>query len=67
MKPSRQPSRDQAVRVVLSAGDDGWHAATTGAQGSHVLTSMLGAHGLALVPAGDGELRAGARVEVELL
>jgi hypothetical protein len=28
---------------------------------------MLGAHGLALVPAGDGELSAGARVEVELL
>ena len=63
----QNPVREHAVRVTLTSGDDGWRAVTTGAQGSHVLTSMLGAHGLALVPAGDGELSAGARVEVELL
>ena len=63
----QNPVREHAVRVALTSGDDGWRAVTTGAQGSHVLTSMLGAHGLALVPAGDGELSAGARVEVELL
>jgi molybdopterin molybdotransferase len=60
-------TRDQAVRVRLRAAEDGWHAAPTGAQGSHILTSMLGANALALVPSGEGELRAGARVEVELL
>lgn len=61
------PIREQAVRVRLSAGDDGWHADPTGEQGSHVLTSMLGADGLALVPAGEGELASGTRLEVELL
>jgi molybdopterin molybdotransferase len=61
------PKREQAIRVRLRAGEDGWHATPTGPQGSHVLTSMLGAGALAFVPTGDGELPAGTRVEVELL
>ena len=63
----RNPRREQAVRVRLRADGDGWHAVTTGDQGSHVLTSMVGAGGLALIPSGEGELAAGERVEVELL
>jgi molybdopterin molybdotransferase len=63
----RNAAREQAVRVRLSPREDGWHAAPTGDQRSHVLTSMLGAGALARVPAGDGELAAGDRVEVELL
>jgi molybdopterin molybdotransferase len=61
------PLREQAVRVRLSARGDGWHATTTGEQGSHMLTSMLGADGLALVAPGEGEAARGTRVEVELL
>lgn len=64
---ARNPGREQAVRCRLRAGDDGWHAEPTGPQGSHVLTSMLGARALALIPAGEGELAAGERVEIELL
>jgi molybdopterin molybdotransferase len=64
---ARHPRREQAVRVRLSHAADGLHAVTTGEQGSHMLTSMLGADGLALVAAGDGELAAGERVEVLLL
>ena len=60
-------TRDQAVRCRLEAHDDGWHAVPTGAQRSHILTSMLHADALALVPAGEGELAAGERVELELL
>jgi molybdopterin molybdotransferase len=63
----RNPRRDQAIRCRLHAAADGWHAAPTGDQGSHVLTSMLGARALALVPAGEGELARGDRVEIELL
>ena len=61
------PVREQAVRVRLSALDGGWHAAVTGEQGSHMLTSMVGADGLALVAAGEGEAKPGTPVEVELL
>jgi len=54
---------DSPVRVTL----DGGEATSTGPQGSHQLSSMLGAGGLAIVPAGEGELPAGSEVEVEPL
>ena len=46
---------------------DGWHAEPTGPQGSHILTSMLGADALAIVPSQTAGVRAGERVEVEPL
>jgi molybdopterin biosynthesis enzyme len=55
------------VRCRLEARDDGWHVEPTKEQGSHVLTSMLGARAYALVPAGEGELPAGSRVDIELV
>ncbi|MEX1142276.1 MAG: gephyrin-like molybdotransferase Glp [Thermoleophilaceae bacterium] len=58
------PGRIHAVRCRAEARDDGWHARITGPQGSHVLTSMLGANALALV---EGDRRAGERVTIELL
>jgi molybdopterin molybdotransferase len=63
----RHPNREQAVRVHLETSGDGWRARATGPQGSHMLTSMLGATALARIAPGDGEVRAGERVEVELL
>ncbi len=65
---ARNPVREQAIRVRLLQGENGLVARpTTGAQGSHVLTSMVGADALALIAPGDGEAAAGERVEVELL
>jgi molybdopterin molybdotransferase len=64
----RSPERDEAVRVHLGATGGGALTATpTGPQGSHVLTSMLGADGLALIEAGEGTVAAGTSVPVELL
>jgi molybdopterin molybdotransferase len=63
----RLPKRDQAVRCRLELADEGWIATPTGPQGSHVLTSMLGADALALVEAGPGAAPAGERVRVQLL
>jgi molybdopterin molybdotransferase len=60
----RHPERDEAIRVRL---DPDGRAHTTGPQGSHVLSSMVGADGLAIVPRGDGELEAGSLVELEAL
>jgi molybdopterin molybdotransferase len=59
--------RDQAVRCRLRMADDGWHADPTGAQGSHVLSSMIGAGALAIVPAGERDLAPGERVLIEVL
>jgi molybdopterin molybdotransferase len=52
------------VRCSLELADDGWHATPTGPQGSHVLTSMLGADGLAMIPAEHGDVERGTVVEV---
>ena len=63
----RNPKRDPMVRVRLEEDDDGWVARPTKAQMSHVLTSMLGADALARVPAGEGDIAAGERIDIELL
>lgn len=57
---ARNPARDECVRVRL---DDGL-AYATGPQGSHVLSSMALADGLAVVPSGEGELAEGSTVEL---
>jgi molybdopterin molybdotransferase len=61
------PGRAHAVRCGLELRDDAWHARTTGAQGSHILTSMLGVDALALIPAANGGVRAGEVVDIELV
>jgi molybdopterin molybdotransferase len=64
----RNPRREQAIRVRLAQSENGFVAEPTKeAQGSHVLTSMLGADALAFIAPGEGEVAAGERVEVELL
>jgi molybdopterin molybdotransferase len=63
---AKQPGRAHAVRCTLALRQDGWHARPTGPQGSHILTSMLGADALALIPAASFGLQAGETVEVEL-
>ena len=63
----KKPGRAHAVRCSLRAGEEGLVARTTGAQGSHVLTSMLDADALALIPADSDGVAAGERVELELL
>jgi molybdopterin molybdotransferase len=61
---AKAPGRLHAVRCSLELADDGWHATPTGPQGSHVLTSMLGADGLAMIPAEHGDVERGSVVEV---
>jgi molybdopterin molybdotransferase len=58
----RHPDRDECVRVTLHDG----FATPTGPQGSHQLSSMLGADGFAIVTAGEGMALPGDQVVVEL-
>ena len=60
---ARNAGRDEMIRVRL----DGDRATPTGSQGSHVMTSMLAADALALIPRGEGDLPAGTEVSVERL
>ena len=63
----KQPGRAHLIRVRLELRDDGWHARPTKEQGSHVLTSMLGADALAILRTESATVEAGERVEIELL
>lgn len=63
----RNPDREQAMRVRLERDHGRLVALPNGPQGSHIVTSLLGADALALIPAGEGELPAGAAVALERL
>jgi molybdopterin molybdotransferase len=64
---ARNPRREQAVRVRLETDGGTTLAFPNGAQGSHILTSLLGADALAMIPTGDGYAAAGTPVALEAL
>lgn len=55
------------IRVIVTRQEDGWHARTTGEQGSGVLTSMAKANGLAIIPEGTYQVAAGTELTVQML
>ncbi len=61
------PMREQALRVRIQSHPNGLTVAPNGAQGSHILTSLVGADALALIPVGEGELPAGSPVPLHTL
>ncbi len=63
----RNRVREQALRVRLEHRRQGLVAIPNGPQGSHVITSLLGAQALALIPPGEGELPGGSEIELEPL
>ena len=63
----RNPDREQAVRVRLKRQNGRLMATPNGPQGSHLVTSLLGADALALIAPGEGEIEAGATVSLEPL
>jgi molybdopterin molybdotransferase len=59
--------RTYVVRVRAWWEDGTWHVSSTGAQGSGMLKSMVGANGLAFIPGGARGVKAGEKVEFMLL
>jgi molybdopterin molybdotransferase len=58
----RSARREQALRVRLEQREGATVAIPNGPQGSHVVTSLVGADALALIAPGEGSLEAGAIV-----
>jgi molybdopterin molybdotransferase len=64
-EPVRQRlAREQAIRVRLERGHGATVAYPRRQQDSHIVTSLVGPGALALIPAGEGTLPAGARVRI---
>jgi molybdopterin molybdotransferase len=64
---SAPPHKRGYLRVRLARDGAGWTARPTGAQGSHLITSIAQADGLAIVPEAVTEVRVGDEVRVMLL
>jgi len=64
---SNPDGRVYVVRVRAWREDDTWHVSATGAQGSGILRSMVGANGLVFIPGGPRGVKAGERVDFLLL
>lgn len=58
------PTREQAVRVRLATSGGTVTATSTGLQDSHMVTSLLGADALALIPPAPAPCPAGTEIEL---
>ena len=63
---SKRPGRLHFVRVRLDASGGGWTATPTGPQGSHIQSSLVGTHGVAVFERDLDRLEAGSTVEVQV-
>lgn len=59
--------RESYLRVILTKDASGFQARLTGSQDSAVLSSLVKANGLMIIPAGTERLPAGSQVEVWLM
>lgn len=64
---TRKDGRRHYLRVRLQRTPDGWEATLTGDQGSGILSSLVQADGLAVIPEDVDHLPAGSEVRVLLL
>ena len=64
---ARNPHREQALRVRLERRDETLVALPNGPQASHIVTSLIGADALALIPPGEDVLELGTEVALEPL
>ncbi|MGH2522332.1 MAG: molybdopterin-binding protein, partial [Anaerolineales bacterium] len=66
-EPLHSDGRESYLRVVIERRDEGYVARSTGDQGSAILTSLVKANGLLIIPEGVTEARAGETFPAWLL
>ncbi|MBP7694726.1 MAG: molybdopterin molybdotransferase MoeA [Anaerolineales bacterium] len=66
-EPFQADGRETYLRVTLAAAGAEWVAHSAGHQGSNIISSLVRAEGLLIVPAGAGLVPAGTRLPVWLL
>ena len=63
----KSSGRRNFKRAVVTKRDDDYYASVTGPEGSGIVTSMVKANGLAIIPEGIRCMKAGERVTVQML
>jgi molybdopterin molybdotransferase len=59
--------RQSYIRAVVSRDGQGYTAVTTGGQGSHMMTSLVKANALVIVPEGVKYVAAGERLRALMI
>jgi molybdopterin molybdotransferase len=59
--------RESYLRAVVQRGDGGYTARLSGGQGSNIITALAKANALLVVPAGRGQVPAGATLTAWML
>jgi molybdopterin molybdotransferase len=59
--------RETYVRAIVSRSASGYEAISTGSQGSHVLTSLVKANALVIIPEGTKRVTAGTELEALMI
>lgn len=59
--------RESYIRAIVSRLETGYHAVTTGGQGSHMMTSLVKANALLIVPEGVEYVPVGAKLQAMML
>ncbi len=68
LQPVASDGRETYARAVVSREADGSYTARlTGGQGSHIMTALVQANALVIIPAGMGDLPAGAQLEAMMI
>lgn len=63
----KSDGRETYARMIVEEGDLGWTARTTGKQGSHIITSLVDANALVVMPEGVKVVAAGEKLTAYLL
>lgn len=66
-EPVRSDGRESYLRAVVTRHSDGYHAVITGPQSSGILTSLVRANALLIVPAGVRQVPAGSTLQAHML
>ena len=59
--------RESYIRAVVSKGRDGYYGTPTGSQGSHIMTSLVKANALLIVPEGVNSVAAGDKLKAWMI
>ena len=63
----RSDGRESYIRAQISRDERGYVARTTGSQGSHIMTSLVRANALLVIPEGVTEVAAGTRLKALMI
>jgi molybdopterin molybdotransferase len=59
--------RESYVRAIVKPGVSGYEATTTGSQGSHIMTSLVKANALVVIPEGVRQVRSGDQLQAIMI